>query len=145
MQKPHSLIYIIEYRHHVFHALKKNWLHVHFTTLMGLVFVAKFRSRFYASYSFCFLAVHMKLTDPAELTRLISRPPKSGGGMRSPTKKSVNNNIGGNHPTSISDGRNSHQSENVQRSGGGREQYIPLTKERIEFLVGLSNKVHKPV
>ncbi len=94
------------------------------------------------------ILIHMRLTDPAELDAAASRAGVSAADRRSrcsstraAAKKSSRAGAGGGsgRPPSLSGAASSSS------AGGRRHFWLPLTEERADFLLGLSDAVVKVV
>ncbi len=77
---------------------------------------------------------HMRLTDPAELEE------KCSAGLQQQNRGPAANRSKGRRSCSPQD-----DGTCMDEGGGGRHFYLPLTEERIDFLVGLSDQVVKVV
>ena len=85
----------------------------------------------------------MKLTDPEELDHLLFGGKVDEHGAVSGNGAKMNGKRGGR--SSSNTGKSGQSAAGKWRENGEGITYVPLTEERIEFLVRLTDPVHKPV
>lgn len=85
----------------------------------------------------------MRLTDPEELDHLLFGGKVDENGAVSGNGSKQSGKRGGR--SSSNPGKSGQSAAGKRRESGEGITYIPLTEERIEFLVRLTDPVHKPV